>query len=608
MNQGIAMIKKILYRLEAVNPWHFVWVSIVISELLTAGFSALVSYLWWGKISRELMFGGVVDALLVPLLVAPTVIYIIRNTVRLERLNGRLQAEIDVRKQAVNALVASEGRYRAIINAFDGFIYICSADNRIEFVNERLKERMGSDGAGELCFKAIHGRDSACPQCVNEKIFGGETLHWEMLSPKNNRWFYVTATAIRNAAGPASKQAMIIDITDRRNMEEDLLKAKKLESVGLLAGGIAHDFNNLLVGILSNIELAKMKTITDSSAYERLTEAEQAAYRAKELTLQFLTFAKGGTPVKSVLALGDLVRETVRLSLRGSKVKPAFIIPEDLWPIEADEGQLSQVINNVVLNADQAMPDGGTITIVCENVILGPSKIISLKEGKYVKIRIEDHGTGIAREHLSKIFDPYFKTTRRGSGLGLSTAYSIIKKHDGMIVAESELGKGSRLQIYLPASEKQFKKPADEAVSAPARGQGRILIMDDDEIVQDSCRAILQELGYEVELACDGAEAIEAYRKAKEDGKPFNAVIIDLTIPGGLGGKETIRRLLEFDPAARAIVSSGYSNDPVIARYADFGFKGVVTKPYKIKTLGDTVYAVIHASPDDISPRRTSGT
>jgi PAS domain-containing protein len=195
------MIKNILYRLETVNPWHFVWISIVISELLTAGFSSLVSYLWWEKISRELILGGMVDALLVPLLIAPTVIYIVRNTVRLERLNGRLQSEIDVRKQAVNALVASEGRYRAIINTFDGFIYICSADNRIEFVNERLKERMGSDGAGELCFKAIHGRDSACPQCTNEKIFGGETIHWEMQSPKNNRWFYVTATAIRNAGG-----------------------------------------------------------------------------------------------------------------------------------------------------------------------------------------------------------------------------------------------------------------------------------------------------------------------------------------------------------------------------------------------------------------------
>jgi CheY-like chemotaxis protein len=239
-------------------------------------------------------------------------------------------------------------------------------------------------------------------------------------------------------------------------------------------------------------------------------------------------------------------------------------------------------------------------------VILGPSKIVSLKEGKYVKIKIEDHGIGIAREHLSKIFDPYFTTKRGGSGLGLSAAYSIIKKHDGMIVAESELGKGSRLQIYLPASEKKCKKPA-AAVSVPARGQGRILIMDDDEIVRDSCRAILQELGYEAELACDGAEAIEAYRKAKEAGKPFNAVIMDLTIPGGLGGKETIQRLLEFDPGVKAIVSSGYSNDPVIAQYADFGFRGVVTKPYRVKALGDTVYAVVHAASDDISPRGNSG-
>jgi PAS domain S-box-containing protein len=588
------MVKKILSRLETINPWHFIWISIVISELLTAGFSALQSYLWWGKLSRELMLGGVVDALLVPLLVAPAVIYIVRNTARLKKLNDRLESEIDVRKQAVNALVASEARYRAIIDAFDGLIYICSPDNRIEFMNERMKDRMGADAAGDLCFKVLHGRDSACPQCINERIFSGETIRWEMQSPGDNRWYYVITTAIRNADGIVSKQAMIMDITDRRNMEEDLLKAKKLESIGLLAGGIAHDFNNLLVGMLSNIELAKMKVITDGSAYDRLTEAEQAAYRAKDLTLQILTFAKGGAPVKTTLALGNIVMESVMLSLRGSNVKPDFRIPDDLWPVEADEGQLSQVINNVAMNAEQAMPDGGTITIICENVVLGPSKVTSLTAGKYVKVMIEDRGIGIAREHLSRIFDPYFTTKQKGSGLGLATAYSIIKKHCGMIVVESELGKGSRLQIYLPASEKKVKSPIRN--DALSRGCGRILIMDDDEIVRESSRRVLEELGYEVVLACDGAEAIDVYQKAKNAGIPFDAVIMDLTVPGGLGGKETIRRMLEIDPGAKVIVSSGYSNDPVLAEYRDHGFKGVVTKPYRIKDLSDTVYSVINSA------------
>jgi PAS domain S-box-containing protein len=588
------MVKKILSRLEMINPWHFIWISIVISELLTAGFSAFQSYLWWGKLSRELMLGGVVDALLVPLLVAPAVIYIVRNTARLKKLNDRLESEIDVRKQAVNALVASEARYRAIIDAFDGLIYICSPDNRIEFMNERMKDRMGADAAGDLCFKVLHGRDSACPQCINERIFSGETIRWEMQSPGDNRWYYVITTAIRNADGIVSKQAMIMDITDRRNMEEDLLKAKKLESIGLLAGGIAHDFNNLLVGMLSNIELAKMKVITDGSAYDRLTEAEQAAYRAKDLTLQILTFAKGGAPVKTTLALGNIVMESVMLSLRGSNVKPDFRIPDDLWPVEADEGQLSQVINNVAMNAEQAMPDGGTITIICENVVLGPSKVTSLTAGKYVKVMIEDRGIGIAREHLSRIFDPYFTTKQKGSGLGLATAYSIIKKHCGMIVVESELGKGSRLQIYLPASEKKVKSPIRN--DALSRGCGRILIMDDDEIVRESSRRVLEELGYEVVLACDGAEAIDVYQKAKKTGIPFDAVIMDLTVPGGLGGKETIRRMLEIDPGAKVIVSSGYSNDPVLAEYRDHGFKGVVTKPYRIKDLSDTVYSVINSA------------
>jgi signal transduction histidine kinase/CheY-like chemotaxis protein len=589
------MIKKLVYRLETINPWHFIWVSIVFSELLTAGFSALQSYLWWGKLSRELMLGGVVDALLVPLLVAPAVIYIVRNSARLQKLNDRLASEIDVRKQAVNALVASEARYRAIIDAFDGLIYICSPDNRIEFMNERMKERIGGDTAGDLCFKVLHGRDSACPQCINDKIFSGETIRWEMQSPRDNRWYYVTTTAIRNADRTVSKQAMIMDINDRRNMEEDLLKAKKLESIGLLAGGIAHDFNNLLVGMLSNIELAKMKVITNSSAYGRLTEAEQAAYRAKDLTRQLLTFAKGGAPLKTTLALGNIVMKSAMLSLRGSNVKPDFRIPHDLWPVEADDGQLSQVINNVVMNAEQAMPDGGTITIVCENVVLGSSKVTSLTAGKYVKVMIEDHGIGIAKEHLSRIFDPYFTTKQKGSGLGLATAYSIVKKHRGMIIVESELGKGSRLQIYLPASEKKVR-PQSFPDDVLTRGHGRILIMDDDEIVRESSRSILEELGYEVALACDGTEALYVYQKAKETGKPFDAVIMDLTVPGGLGGKETIRRMLRIDPGAKVIVSSGYSSDPVLAEYRDHGFKGVVTKPYRIKDLSETVYSVIHSA------------
>ena len=587
------MIKKLIYKLETINPWHFIWITIVISELMTAVFNSAQSYLWWGRLSRELLLAGTIDALFVPLLAAPVAIYFLRNTVRLEKINDQLQREVEDRKQAESALARSESRYRAMIEAYDGYIYICSPDYHIEFMNDRMKQRTGHDATGELCYKALHELDAVCPWCVNERVLTGETVRWEVQSPKDRHWYYVTNTPILNADGTRSKQAMIMDITDRKNMEEELLSARKLESVGLLAGGIAHDFNNLLVGILSNIELAKMHTVNEGNTYDRLNEAELAAYRAKDLTLQLLTFAKGGAPLKATIILGDIIKESSMLALRGRTVKSEISIPSDLWPVEADEGQMGQVLTNMIINADQAMPDGGTISIVCENVILGPSDVTSLKGGKYVRITISDCGIGIPSDYLSKIFDPYFTTKQRGSGLGLATAFSIVKKHLGSIAVESELGTGSTFRIYLPASENTIKQRAGNKSNLP-KGHGRILVMDDDESIRESTRNSLHVLGYDVELASEGSEAIDVYRQAKETGKPFAAVIMDLTVPGGMGGKEAIGKLLEIDPAARAIVASGYSNDLVLAEYRTFGFKGAIAKPYRLKDLGEIVYTVVH--------------
>ncbi len=389
------------------------------------------------------------------------------------------------------------------------------------------------------------------------------------------------------------------DITEQRKMEEELQKIQKLESIGILAGGIAHDFNNNLTAILGNISLAKMEANPEDKIYERLIEAEKASLEATNLTQQLLTFSKGGVPIKRTTSIAELIKDSAGFVLRGSNVKCEFFIPDDIWRVEVDKGQMSRVINNLIINADQAMPEGGIIKVRAENVTVGsacPSTrvehAIPLKDGEYVKIEIEDDGVGIPKEHRSKIFDPYFSTKQKGSGLGLATTYSIIQKHNGYITVESELGVGTTFYIYLPVSQKGIpeKKDTDKQ---PIAGEGKILLMDDEEMVRDVAGRILEHLGYEVEFAKDGAEAIELYKKAKESGQPFDGAIIDLTIPGGMGGQETIKKLIEIDPNVKAIVSSGYSTDSIMANFRQYGFSGVVTKPYKVEDLGKTLNKVI---------------
>jgi two-component system cell cycle sensor histidine kinase/response regulator CckA len=380
------------------------------------------------------------------------------------------------------------------------------------------------------------------------------------------------------------------DITVRKRLEEDLLRAQKLESVGLLAGGIAHDFNNILTIIMGNISLAKTDLARGDDPSELLTEAERASKRAQTLTKQLLTFAKGGAPLKETASIKDILKESSSFVLRGSKSGCEFSLREDLWPAEVDVGQISQVINNIVINANQAMPKGGIIQIAAENLIIDNGQGLPVKAGKYVRISIKDQGVGIAEKHLLNIFDPYFTTKQEGSGLGLATAYSIIRKHDGYITVESKLGEGTTFHIYLPASEKAV--PEKEEVKL-IKGRGRILVMDDEVALKKMIGRMLQKLGYESEFAKDGAEAIEMYKAAMESGMPYDAVILDLTIPGGMGGKEAIKKLLEIDPEVKAVVSSGYSDDPVLANFQEYGFKGMMPKPYESLSLGKVLHEVL---------------
>ncbi len=374
--------------------------------------------------------------------------------------------------------------------------------------------------------------------------------------------------------------------------EEELNKVRKLESVGILAGGIAHDFNNILTGIMGNISLTKMILKPDKEAHEILTEAERACLQAKDLTQQLLTFSKGGAPIKMTASIMEILKESASFILRGSKARCEFFISDDLWTVEVDEAQMSQVVQNLMINADQAMPEGGIITVRAENMSAEVRGALPLPAGRYVKISIQDRGIGIPREHLDKIFDPYFTTKQKGSGLGLAISYSIIKKHNGHLSVESNLGVGTTFFIFLPASQKEIQAIWHEEEKL-LFGKGSILLMDDEEVVREVASRSLKHLGYDITLTQNGAETIAMYQQVMQSGRAFDAVIMDLTIPGGMGGKEAIDKLLAIDPKVKVIVSSGYSNDPIMADFRHYGFSGVVAKPYRIAELGKVLYDVI---------------
>ena len=380
----------------------------------------------------------------------------------------------------------------------------------------------------------------------------------------------------------------IRDITDLRKAETDRLQFSKLESMSILAGGIAHDFNNILMAILGNIGLAMLDGNIAPQVRERLAQSEQACLRAQALSRQLLTFAKGGAPIKKFVSIANLLIESASLTLSGSKSRCEMSIPDDLWSVAADTAQINQVISNLLINADQAMPEGGIIKITAENISINAKSNLPISKGKYVKLAIADQGVGISPKYLDKIFDPYFSTKQKGSGLGLATAYSIIKNHSGHIQVESRMGVGTTFYIYLPAANKRVPAAEPETVK-PVMGQGKVLVMDDEEMVREVLDRMLSLLGYEVDFATDGSQAIEKFIKAKEANQPFAAVILDLTIPGGMGGKEAMERLLKIDPQVKAIVSSGYSDDPIMADFQKYGFVGVIAKPYKVVELGNVL-------------------
>lgn len=516
-----------------------------------------------------------------------------------EQLLQVAQTMLEVRVKARTAeLEESRVRLSSILNTIGDGIVVSSLTGKILSCNNAFLDLYGYSeeeiqGSNLLDF-FLEKRNKLKSSLRSIPETG--TIHFESETfRKDGSGFPVEVTvSLMKGAAAASPLVVIVvkDITERRTLEEEMRKAHNLESLGVLAGGIAHDFNNLLTGIMGNVSLEKHLTDPKDKKHRRLDNIEKAVERASDLTQQLLTFSRGGKPVKKTTSIEQIVMDSASFVLRGSNIRCEFIIPDSVWPVEVDEGQMNQIFNNLIINADQSMPDGGIITIRIENLPAAPKGNQAKIDRKYVKISIIDHGAGISKENLQKIFDPYFTTKQKGSGLGLAVVYSIIRNHDGYISVESSVGTGTTFHVYIPASDMD-----PPATSLPARklltGSGKILIMDDEEILREVACEMLSHLGYSVVACGDGAEAIELYREAMVNGEAFVAVIVDLTIPGGMGGKEAMKKLLEIDSEVRCVVASGYCNDPILAHYREYGFSGVVIKPYNMETLGKVLHELL---------------
>ncbi|MBF0329625.1 MAG: response regulator [Nitrospirae bacterium] len=441
-----------------------------------------------------------------------------------------------------------------------------------------------NEKTGEQC-------ENPVDKVIKKGIIVGLENHTVLIAKNGERKIIEDSAApIRDSSSSIVGVVLVFrDVTEKTKLEAELAKLVKLESVGLLAGGIAHDFNNLLTAIIGNISLAKFSIDEEGKEYARLTDAENACKRAADLTQQLLTFSKGGAPLRETESITKVIRESAKFILSGANIAPTFDISDDLWNVDIDSGQINQVFNNLIINAAQAMPDGGRIFFTAVNTI---AELPVLREGPYVKVSVKDTGTGMPQNVLANIFDPYFTTKETGSGLGLATVYSIIKRHDGYITVESKVGEGTVFHIYLPAVPGKPLLPQKKQNTLNA-GCGKVLIMDDEQIIRDLAGEILSSLGYECLFASNGTEAVEVYGRMQSSGTPIDLLIMDLTIPGGMGGDKAITKILEINPDAKAIVSSGYSNDPIMANYAQYGFSGCIVKPYTAQNFSSVIKDVM---------------
>ncbi len=501
--------------------------------------------------------------------------------------------DITERKRIEGLLSQSEESYRLLVEQSVAWIWTANAALKHTYSNDNVLKILGYSSR-ELCamniLELVHADDhdlikKKVHEAISERCgWNGVVLRW---LARDGSWRFIESSGapIFDDEGTLlGLQGANTDITERLLLEQEREKGQRLESLGLLAGGIAHDFNNILTGIAGNLSLAKMMIENDYSAMGRLEECEKAAKRASQLTQQLLTFARGGEPVKKTVDLARLVNEAASFNLRGSSSKVVLLLNDDLWPIDADEGQISQVLNNLLINAAQAMPEGGTVTVRADNLV---EEATSDKPERFVRLIVSDSGSGIPADILQKIFDPYFTTKARGTGLGLSSVYSIVKRHGGTVTVSSKIGRGSEFVIRLPAAS-STKASGPELQAAPQGvtvSGGRVLVMDDDEIIIDVVSMMLTGAGCEVDTCNDGDETFLRYQMAVEQGLPYDVVFLDLTMPGGMGGREVAARIRAIDPHAAMIVSSGYSDDAVMSDFYSHGFSGALTKPFEMDSL-----------------------
>jgi PAS domain S-box-containing protein len=528
------------------------------------------------------------------------------RTAELTKANVTLQTEIIERKQAQKNLAAEKERLAVTLFSIGDGVITADTEGKITLMNWVAESLTGwtiEAASGKTISEVFQIIDEKTSEPYQDLIAGtlktGGIINPEVdvgLISRDSKTHLITfniAPILDLHNSNIGAVLVFHDVTNQRRLEKEFLKIQKLESIGVLAGGIAHDFNNFLAGILANTQLSRVKLGKGKEITTDLQNIEKATMKAAGLTKQLLTFAKGGEPVKKVIALSELIKDAVYFALRGSKVRSELSIADDLWLVEVDEGQINQVINNLMINADQAMPEGGVIKVSAENMRINSSgDERSLQSGNYVRIAITDQGIGIPAENLPYIFEPYFTTKQEGNGLGLASSYAIIKKHKGYLDVKSTPGSGSTFYICLPASLEANVASLKEDESV-LKGTGKVLLMDDETNIRNSAGEVLSLIGYQVQLAEDGIAAIALYKQAKESGVPFDVVILDLTIPGGMGGRETLKKLIQINPQIKAIVSSGYSDDPIMSNYHKYGFCGVVTKPYRIEELHKKLLNII---------------
>lgn len=530
------------------------------------------------------------------------------RTADLARTVEEREEEIRERRRAEGALAAEKEHLRVVLESIgDAVVEVC-AEGTIRFANQKARRLFACEGAAETETRSLADLLEPLfdgPAALASTLIEGAHRHggpWDYPDDLeccdhagNHRVLRATSAPVySDFHGMHGFVIALRDITHEREREREMQRADKLESLGLLAGGISHDFNNILTVICGNVSLAHNRCNSPEDVQELLAEVATACEQAKGLTHQLLTFAKGGEPVKKTTNVGTLVRQSARFASRGAAAKCECRFPDDLWLANIDPGQIGQVVSNLVINAVQAMPEGGEIDITANNVTVGAEDDAPLQAGRYVVLQVRDTGVGIAPRHLPRVFEPYYTTKQTGSGLGLASVYSIVRKHGGHVTVHSELGQGTTFRVYLPASDTDLTG-REEGTQAHVEGRGRVLFMDDEPAIRNLAATLFRRLGYTLTLAEDGEEAVRRFREAEDAGEPFDLVIVDLTVPGGKGGLQAIKEIHKTRPDAKAIVSSGYSEDAIMADHKRYGFQAALAKPWTSRELSRAVAQTLQA-------------